>query len=151
MIQWLVEPPATDSWNEEWVLIRCVWLSPDVVLCIMTKHLQFGPKDIVPEFGLFRCSSTNQSHAGRFFSEGIGFPLGTLPNLPYLCSSCVLFCFVLFCFALFCFVFCNFPEHYTDFRLNLLLYSWDDQQLSWMFSTCEYSFSLLNAGLQNGL
>ncbi|MEE6527760.1 hypothetical protein FKM82_029362 [Ascaphus truei] len=41
-----------DSWYEVFVLICCVWFSPNVALCIMTKHLHFGlvcPKDIVPE------------------------------------------------------------------------------------------------------
>ena len=41
-----------DSWYEAFVLICCVWFSPNVLLCVMTKHLHFGlvsPKDIVPE------------------------------------------------------------------------------------------------------
>ena len=36
-----------DSWYEVLVLICCVWVPPNVLLCVMTKHLHFGL--IVPE------------------------------------------------------------------------------------------------------
>ena len=42
--------------NEVFVLICCVCFSPNVLLCITTKHLHFGlvcPKDIVPKVLLF--------------------------------------------------------------------------------------------------
>jgi len=50
-----IHQPSTsvlDSRYEVFALICCVWFSPNVLLCITTKHLHFGlicPKDIVPK------------------------------------------------------------------------------------------------------
>ena len=55
MIYYMMKYPSTivlDSWYEVFVLLCYVWFSPNVLLCIMTKHLYFGlicPNVIVPE------------------------------------------------------------------------------------------------------
>lgn len=56
-----VQTTMLGSWYEVFLPICCVWVSPDMVLCIMIKDLHFDvvcPKDIIPKVVQF-CLGVN--------------------------------------------------------------------------------------------
>lgn len=89
-----------DFWYEVFVLMCSLGFFLNVLLCIMAKHAHSAlicSKDIVLEvlYELFRCNFANLNYAAVLFSDRRGFPLASLPNMPYLSHS-FLFCTVMY-------------------------------------------------------
>jgi len=136
------QPSTTvlDSWYDMFGFLQtcCCALWPNISTLVWSVQRTLFQKSC----GLFRCIFTNLSCAAMLLFREKRLSPATLPNKPYL--------FSLFLIVLSWTLTSNMLTEACrvwDVALGFLtltwdVHSWDDWQLSLMFSTCEYFFSL---------